>query len=172
MLFIFLLILLVFATQLSFGCCGKDTSRTIKEFWFWFWLKHLTLKTVDQSYCTSSSAFAFFFFTLFLLIVKSPLYPLTMTYFFILTVFIIVVCVFVFYDKKYNNEPHFDSNFKYRVYKWQSRLVIGRSLVRIPAPGRAELHVEVSLSEILNETLGEETALHTLLQQVAVYAAY
>ena len=93
-----------------------------------------------------------------------------MTYFFILTVFIIVVCVFVFYDKTYNNEPHFDSNFKHRVYK--GRLVIGRSLVRIPAPGRAELHVEVSLSEILNETLGEETALHTLLQQVAVYAAY
>ena len=50
--------------------------------------------------------------------------------------------------------------------------MIGRSLVRIPAPGRAELHVEVSLSEILNETLAEETALHTLLQQVAVYAAY
>ena len=33
------------------------------------------------------------------------------------------------------------------------RLVIGRSLVQIPAPGRAELHVEVSLSEILNPTL-------------------
>ena len=31
--------------------------------------------------------------------------------------------------------------------------VIGRSLVQIPAPGRAELHVEVSLSEILNPTL-------------------
>ena len=30
------------------------------------------------------------------------------------------------------------------------RLVIGRSLVQIPAPGRAEQHVEVSLSEILN----------------------
>ena len=29
-------------------------------------------------------------------------------------------------------------------------LVIGRSLVQIPAPGRAELHFEVSLSEILN----------------------
>ena len=33
------------------------------------------------------------------------------------------------------------------------RLVIGRSLVQIPAPGRAELHVEVSLSETLNPTL-------------------
>ena len=33
------------------------------------------------------------------------------------------------------------------------RLVIGRSLVQIPAPGRVELHVEVSLSEILNPTL-------------------
>ena len=33
------------------------------------------------------------------------------------------------------------------------RLVIGRSLVQIPAPGKAELHVEVSLSKILNPTL-------------------
>ena len=33
------------------------------------------------------------------------------------------------------------------------RVVIGRSLVQIPALGRAELHVEVSLSEILNPTL-------------------
>ena len=33
------------------------------------------------------------------------------------------------------------------------RLVIRRSLVQIPAPGWAELHVEVSLSEILNPTL-------------------
>ena len=33
------------------------------------------------------------------------------------------------------------------------RLVIGRSLVQIPVPGRAELHVEVSLSEMLNPTL-------------------
>ena len=33
------------------------------------------------------------------------------------------------------------------------RLVIGRSLVQIPAPGSAELHVEVSLSEILNPML-------------------
>ena len=33
------------------------------------------------------------------------------------------------------------------------RLVIGRSLVQIPALGRAELHVEVSLSEIMNPTL-------------------
>ena len=33
------------------------------------------------------------------------------------------------------------------------RLVIGRSLVQILALGRAELHVEVSLSEILNPTL-------------------
>ena len=33
------------------------------------------------------------------------------------------------------------------------RLVIRRSLVQIPAPGRAELHVEVSLSKILNPTL-------------------
>ena len=33
------------------------------------------------------------------------------------------------------------------------RLVIKRSLVQIPAPGKAELHVEVSLSEILNPTL-------------------
>ena len=33
------------------------------------------------------------------------------------------------------------------------RLVIGRSVVQIPAPGRVELHVEVSLSEILNPTL-------------------
>ena len=32
------------------------------------------------------------------------------------------------------------------------RLVIGRSLVQIPAPGRSELHVEVSLNEILNPT--------------------
>ena len=31
--------------------------------------------------------------------------------------------------------------------------MIGRSLVQIPAPGSAELHVEVSLSEILNPTL-------------------
>ena len=31
--------------------------------------------------------------------------------------------------------------------------MIGRSLVQIPAPGRAELHVKVSLSEILNPTL-------------------
>ena len=31
--------------------------------------------------------------------------------------------------------------------------MIGRSLVQIPAPGKAELHVEVSLSEILNPTL-------------------
>ena len=31
------------------------------------------------------------------------------------------------------------------------RLVIGRSLVQIPAPGKAELHVE--LSKILNPTL-------------------
>ena len=28
-----------------------------------------------------------------------------------------------------------------------------RSLVQIPAPGRAELHVEVCLSEILNPTM-------------------
>ena len=33
------------------------------------------------------------------------------------------------------------------------RLVIGRSLVQILAPGRAELHVEVSLSKILNPKL-------------------
>ena len=33
------------------------------------------------------------------------------------------------------------------------RLVIERSLVQIPAPGRAALHVEVSLSKILNPTL-------------------
>ena len=33
------------------------------------------------------------------------------------------------------------------------QLVIGRSLVQIPALGRAELHVEVSLSKILNPTL-------------------
>ena len=33
------------------------------------------------------------------------------------------------------------------------RLVIERSLVQIPAPGKAELHVEVSLSKILNPTL-------------------
>ena len=32
-------------------------------------------------------------------------------------------------------------------------LVIRRSLVQIPAPGRAELHVKVSLSKILNPTL-------------------
>ena len=31
--------------------------------------------------------------------------------------------------------------------------MIGRSLVQIPALGSAELHVEVSLSEILNPTL-------------------
>ena len=33
------------------------------------------------------------------------------------------------------------------------RLAIGRSLAQIPAPGRAELHGEVSLSKILNPTL-------------------
>ena len=33
------------------------------------------------------------------------------------------------------------------------RLVIKRSLVQIPAPGKAGLHVEVSLSKILNPTL-------------------
>ena len=33
------------------------------------------------------------------------------------------------------------------------RLVIRRSLVQIPAPGWAELHVEVSLSKILNKLL-------------------
>ena len=33
------------------------------------------------------------------------------------------------------------------------RLVIGRSLVHIPAPGWAELHVEVSLSKILSPKL-------------------
>ena len=49
-------------------------------------------------------------------------------------------------------------------YRWESgggcssagragRPVIGRSLVQIPALGRAELHVEVSLSKILNPTL-------------------
>ena len=34
-----------------------------------------------------------------------------------------------------------------------SRLVIVRLLVQIPALGKAELHVEVSLREILNPTL-------------------
>ena len=33
------------------------------------------------------------------------------------------------------------------------QLVIGSSLVQFPAPGRAELHVQVSLSKILNPTL-------------------
>ena len=33
------------------------------------------------------------------------------------------------------------------------RVVIERLLVQIPAPGKAELHVEVSLSKILNPTL-------------------
>ena len=32
------------------------------------------------------------------------------------------------------------------------RLVIERSLVQIPAPGKAELHIKVSLSKILNPT--------------------
>ena len=46
-------------------------------------------------------------------------------------------------------------------------LVIGRSLVQIPAPGRAELHAEVSLSETLNPTLliSEGTAMSWQLVQ-------
>ena len=35
----------------------------------------------------------------------------------------------------------------------EGRPVIGRSLVRIPALDRVELHVKVSLSEMLNPTL-------------------
>ena len=64
------------------------------------------------------------------------------------------------------------------LYSWDScssagragRLVIGRSLVQTPALGRAELHVEVSLSKILNPKLLLMCSWHPACQPPSVRA--
>ena len=60
---------------------------------------------------------------------------------------------YIYIDASLSTGPYVDASANLEEASRAGRLVIGRSLVKIPTTGKAELHGEVSLSEILNPTL-------------------